>query len=98
MGQIPHIPEAQIRRMLGAVLLTQEDVFKPVKVISGGERARLALCIIMLEKSNVLLLDEPTNHLDLNSKEVLESALREYDGTVMFISHDRYLFNKIPTK
>ena len=96
--RFPHIPEAQIRRMLGAVLLTQEDVFKPVKVISGGERARLALCIIMLEKSNVLLLDEPTNHLDLNSKEVLESALREFDGTVMFISHDRYLLNKIPDK
>ncbi len=96
--RFPHIPEAQIRRMLGAVLLTQEEVFKPVKVISGGERARLALCIIMLEKSNVLLLDEPTNHLDLNSKEVLEEALREYDGTVMFISHDRYLLNKIPDK
>lgn len=96
--RFPHIPEAKIRKMLGAVLLTQEDVFKPVKVISGGERARLALCIIMLEKSNVLLLDEPTNHLDLSSKEVLECALREYDGTVIFISHDRYLLNKIPDK
>lgn len=93
-----HIPEAQIRRMLGNVLLTKDDVYKPVKVISGGERARLALCIIMLEKSNVLLLDEPTNHLDLNSKEALESALAEYDGTVVFISHDRYLLNKIPDK
>ena len=93
-----HIPEAQIRRMLGNVLLTKEDVYKPVGVISGGERARLALCIIMLEKSNVLLLDEPTNHLDLNSKEVLEVALNEYDGTAIFISHDRYLLNKIPDK
>lgn len=93
-----HIPEAQIRRMLGNVLLTKEDVYKPVGVISGGERARLALCIIMLEKSNVLLLDEPTNHLDLDSKEVLEEALNEYDGTVIFISHDRYLLNKIPDK
>lgn len=93
-----HIPEAQIRRMLGNVLLTKEDVYKPVGVISGGERARLALCIIMLEKSNVLLLDEPTNHLDLNSKEVLEAALNEYDGTAIFISHDRYLLNKIPDK
>ena len=96
--RFPHIPEAQIRRMLGNVLLSREDVFKPVKVISGGERARLALCIIMLEKSNVLLLDEPTNHLDLNSKEVLESALLDYEGTVMFISHDRYLLNKVPDK
>ncbi len=97
-NRFPHIPEAQIRRMLGSVLLTQDEVYKPVKVISGGERARLALCIIMLEKSNVLLLDEPTNHLDLNSKEVLEQALLEYDGTVIFISHDRYLLNKVPDK
>ncbi len=96
--RFPHIPEAQIRRMLGNVLLTKEDVFKPVKVISGGERARLALCIIMLEKSNVLLLDEPTNHLDLNSKEVLEEAMRETDCTMLFISHDRYLLNKVPDK
>lgn len=96
--RFPHIPEAQIRRMLGNVLLTKEDVFKPVKVISGGERARLALCIIMLEKSNVLLLDEPTNHLDLNSKEVLEEAMRETDATMLFISHDRYLLNKVPDK
>ena len=96
--RFPHIPEAQIRRMLGNVLLTKEDVFKPVKVISGGERARLALCIIMLKKSNVLLLDEPTNHLDLNSKEVLEEAMRETDATMLFISHDRYLLNKVPDK
>ncbi len=96
--RFPHIPEAQIRRMLGNVLLTQEEVYKPVGVISGGERARLALCIIMLEKSNVLLLDEPTNHLDLSSKEVLETALSEYDGTVIFISHDRYLLNRVPDK
>ncbi len=96
--RFPHIPEAQIRKMLGSVLLTREEVFKPVKVISGGERARLALCIIMLEKSNVLLLDEPTNHLDLNSKEELERALSEFDGTVIFISHDRYLLNKVPDK
>lgn len=96
--RFPHIPEAQIRRMLGNVLLTKEEVYRPVGVISGGERARLALCIIMLEKSNVLLLDEPTNHLDLNSKEVLEDALSKFDGTVIFISHDRYLLNKVPDK
>ena len=84
--------------MLGNVLLTKEDVFKPVKVISGGERAKLALCILMLEKSNVMLLDEPTNHLDLPSKEILEEALLEYGGTLLFISHDRYLLNRLPDK
>lgn len=96
--RFPHIPEAQIRKILGSVLLTQEEVFRPVEVLSGGERARLALCIIMLEKSNVLLLDEPTNHLDLSSKEILEEALTKYEGTVIFISHDRYLLNKVPHK
>ena len=96
--RFPHIKEAQIRKVLGSVLLTKEEVFRPIKVLSGGERARLALCIIMLEKSNVLLLDEPTNHLDLNSKEVLEEALSKYDGTLIFVSHDRYLLNKVPDK
>ena len=96
--RFPNTPEAEIRRALGNVLMTKDDVFKPVKVISGGERARLALCIIMLEKANVLILDEPTNHLDLDSKEVLEKALAEYGGTVLFVSHDRYLLNKIPNR
>ena len=96
--RFPHIPEAQIRKYLGNVCLTKEDVFKPVGVLSGGERARLALCILMLEKSNVLLLDEPTNHLDLSSKEILESALEDYQGTLIFVSHDTYLLNKIPDK
>jgi len=96
--RFPHIPEAQIRKVLGNVLLTKEDVFKPVKVISGGERAKLALCILMLEKSNVMLLDEPTNHLDLPSKEILEQALSAYAGSLLFVSHDRYLLNRIPDK
>jgi len=96
--RFPHIPEAQIRRVLGNVRLSRDDVFKPVKVISGGERAKLAFCILMLEKSNVMILDEPTNHLDLPSKEVLEHALTEYDGTLLFVTHDRYLLNKIPDK
>ncbi len=96
--RFPHIPEAQIRKVLGNVLLTKEDVFKPVKIISGGERARLALCILMLEKSNVMLLDEPTNHLDLSSKEILEQALLDYEGSLLFVSHDRYLLNRIPDK
>lgn len=96
--RFPQLPEAEIRRVLGNVLLTQDDVFKPVKVISGGERAKLAFCIIMLEKANVIILDEPTNHLDLASKEVLETALSEYGGTLIFVSHDRYLLNKVPDK
>jgi ATP-binding cassette subfamily F protein 3 len=96
--RFPQTPEAEIRRVLGNVLLTKDDVFKPVKVISGGERAKLAFCIIMLEKSNVLILDEPTNHLDLASKEVLEAAMSDFGGTILFVSHDRYLLNKVPDK
>ena len=96
--RFPDVPEAEIRRVLGNVLLTKDDVFKPVKIISGGERAKLAFCIIMLEKANVIILDEPTNHLDLASKEVLESAMSEYGGTMIFVSHDRYLLNKVPDK
>ncbi len=96
--RFPQIPEAQIRRVLGNVLLSREDVYKPVKVISGGERAKLAFCIIMLEKSNVILMDEPTNHLDLPSKEILEQALLDYEGTLVFISHDRYLLSRVPDK
>ena len=96
--RFPRIPEATIRKVLGSVRLTKEDVYKPVKVISGGERAKLAFCIIMLEKSNVILFDEPTNHLDLPSKEVLEQAMTDYEGTLIFITHDRYLLNKVPDK
>ena len=96
--RFPDIPEAEIRRVLGNVLLTKDDVYKPVKIISGGERAKLAFCIIMLEKSNVIILDEPTNHLDLSSKEVLEEAMSAYGGTMIFVSHDRYLLNKVPDK
>ena len=96
--RFPQIPEAEIRKTLGRVLLTQEEVFRPVKILSGGERAKLAFCIIMLEKSNVILFDEPTNHLDLASKEILESAMSRYDGTLIFVSHDRYLLNKVPDK
>lgn len=96
--RFPDCPDTEIRRILGNVLLTKDDVFKPVKVISGGERAKLAFCIIMLEKSNVIIMDEPTNHLDLTSKEVLERAMCEFGGTLIFVSHDRYLLNKVPDK
>ncbi len=96
--RFPHINETDIRKVLGSVLLTKDDVYKPVRIISGGERAKLAFCILMLEKSNVMILDEPTNHLDLVSKEVLEKALTDYEGTLIFVSHDRYLLNKVPDR
>ncbi len=86
--RFPHVPEAQIRRALGSVLLTGEDVRKPVSVLSGGERARLALCILMLEQGNVMLLDEPTNHLDIDAKEELKRALKDFKGTILLVSHE----------
>ncbi|WP_295093432.1 ATP-binding cassette domain-containing protein, partial [Ruminococcus sp.] len=79
----------------GQVRLTGENVFKETGVISGGERAKLCFAILMMEHGNVLLLDEPTNHLDLATKEVLEQALCEFDGTILFVSHDRYLLERL---
>ena len=90
--------ENNLRNLLGKVLFSGENVFKQVKVISGGERAKLCFAIMMHERGNVLILDEPTNHLDLTTKEVLEKALEEYDGTIIFVSHDRYLLNRIATR
>lgn len=97
-GRFPHMSEHQVRSALGGVLLTGENVFKKVGVISGGERAKLSLAILMQEKPNVLILDEPTNHIDLHTKEVLEQALADFTGTILVVSHDRYLLNKVPTK
>lgn len=90
--------ETQIRTVLGSVLLQGDDVYKKVSVISGGERAKLNFAILSLEGGNVLILDEPTNHLDLKAKEVLEKSLLEYNGTLIMVSHDRYLLDKIPDK
>ncbi|OPA74083.1 multidrug ABC transporter ATP-binding protein [Paenibacillus selenitireducens] len=90
-----HLEEARIRTVLGNFLFSGEDVLKKVMALSGGEKARVSLAKLMLKKANVLILDEPTNHLDLFSKEVLESALMDYDGTLLFISHDRYFLNKM---
>lgn len=87
--------ETEVRNVLGQVMLTGENVFKPTGVISGGERAKLCFAIMMLERANVLVLDEPTNHLDMSAKEVIENALDQYDGTVIFVSHDRYLLSRI---
>ena len=94
----PTMPEQSIRTLLGSFLFSGEDVEKTISSLSGGERARVALAKLALEKNNLLLLDEPTNHLDIDSKEVLENALIEFDGTILFVSHDRYFINRIATK
>ncbi|WP_440706339.1 ABC-F family ATP-binding cassette domain-containing protein [Heyndrickxia oleronia] len=96
--KFPHEEEAKIRTILGNFLFNGEDVFKKISALSGGEKARVALTELMLEKANVLLLDEPTNHLDLFTKEILETALLNYEGTIFFISHDRYFINKVATR
>ena len=93
----PQLNETQLRTWLGAFLFTDDEVFTPIHLLSGGEKARLSLLKLMLSKHNLLLLDEPTNHLDIPARENLEDALLTYDGTLFFISHDRYFINRIAT-
>ena len=94
----PQYDHSQIRKILGNFLFSADDVFKSCNVLSGGEKVRLSLCKIMLSKANLLILDEPTNHLDIKGKEALEQALMNYDGTVIFVSHDRYFIKQIANK
>ncbi len=94
----PDKTQTEIRSALACFLFTADDVFKPIKVLSGGEKARLTFAKLMLEKSDMLILDEPTNHLDSPSREVLEQALAEYEGTLLAVSHDRYFIKKLATR
>ncbi|MFA9377376.1 MAG: ribosomal protection-like ABC-F family protein [Lachnotalea sp.] len=96
--EYPNLTNTQIRNVLAAFLFTNDDVYKRIKELSGGERGRVSLAKLMLSEANLLILDEPTNHLDITSKEILESALNSYTGTVLFVSHDRYFINKTATR
>lgn len=94
----PHLDNTTVRNILAAFLFTEDDVFKRIKDISGGERGRVSLAKLMLSEANLLILDEPTNHLDIASKEILENVLNHYSGTVLYVSHDRYFINKTATR
>lgn len=96
--QYPHMAEREIRTVLGNFLFSGDDVLKKIGDLSGGERARVSLAKLMLKQANFLIFDEPTNHLDILSKEVLENALLDYPGTILFVSHDRYFLNKLATR
>ena len=94
----PSMTQTQIRNVLAAFLFTGDEVFQPIRTLSGGERGRVSLAKLMLSEANFLILDEPTNHLDIVSKEILEEALRKYAGTVLYVSHDRYFINQTATR
>jgi ATP-binding cassette subfamily F protein 3 len=92
------LPEETLRTFLGRLLFTGDDAFKAIRSLSGGEKSRVALAKLMLDDAGLLLLDEPTNHLDIPAQEMLEDALNEYEGTIVFVSHDRYFIDDIATR
>lgn len=94
----PYLTNTEIRNVLAAFLFTGDEVFQPIATLSGGERGRVSLAKLMLSEANFLILDEPTNHLDINSKEILERALNNYTGTILYVSHDRYFINQTATR
>lgn len=94
----PHLDNTAVRNILAAFLFTEDDVFKKIKDISGGERGRVSLAKLMLSEANFLILDEPTNHLDIVSKEILENVLNSYSGTILYVSHDRYFINRTASR
>lgn len=96
--EFPNLTETEVRNSLGAFLFTGDDVYKTIDMLSGGEKVRLALCKILKRRPNLLILDEPTNHMDIVGKETLESMLRDFSGTLIFVSHDRYFVKKVATR
>ena len=96
--EFPNLTETEVRNSLGAFLFSGDDVFKNINMLSGGEKVRLALCKILKRRPNVLVLDEPTNHMDIVGKETLESMLKDFTGTLIFVSHDRYFVKKVATQ
>ncbi len=94
----PHMTNTQVRNLLASFLFTEDDVFKQIRNLSGGERGRVSLAKLMLSDANLLILDEPTNHLDIDSKEILERAVRQFEGTILYVSHDRYFINRTASR
>jgi len=93
--RVPTWLDYDVRSLLGKVRITGEEVYKQVGVLSGGERAKVCFAVMMLDKANILILDEPTNHLDIAMKEVIEDAMKTFTGTILFVSHDRYLLDQV---
>lgn len=95
--RVPTWLDYDVRSLLGKVRITGEEVYKQVGVLSGGERAKVCFAVMMLEHGNILILDEPTNHLDISMKEVIEDAMKTFTGTILFVSHERYLLDQVAT-